>query len=147
MLSMRFVWHKHSTPAKAVTWWAESTVSSVEDHRGTCNTCCHHPYSSKALPLRQGLPVARAGKHRKEPFRYENVPLPRAVDWRSKGIVGPVKNQHVNGSACGCCWAFATTGVTECIVAMYTGQPIALSEQQLIDCDRAGELQATTTAL
>ena len=87
------------------------------------------------------MPVARADKHRKEPFRYENVPLPGAVDWRSKGIVGPVKNQHVNGSACGCCWAFATTGVTECIVAMYTGQPIALSEQQLIDCDRAGELQ------
>ncbi|CAK0787246.1 hypothetical protein CVIRNUC_010463 [Coccomyxa viridis] len=93
----------------------------------------HLGHVSKSLFTELGV-----GKHRKEPFRYENVPLPRAVDWRSKGIVGPVKNQHVNGSACGCCWAFATTGVTECIVAMYTGQPIALSEQQLIDCDRAG---------
>ena len=100
----------------------------------SAHTPCH-------IALRQDVSVARAGKHGKEPFRYENIPLPRAVDWRSKGIVGPVKNQHVNGSACGCCWAFATTGVTECIVAMYTGQPIALSEQQLIDCDRAGELQ------
>ena len=53
--------------------------------------------------------------------------------------MGPVKNQHVNGSACGCCWTFATTGVVECIVAMATGKPISLSEQQLIDCDRAGD--------
>ena len=98
------------------------------------------------IALRQNLSVARAGKHKKEPFRYENIPLPRAVDWRSKGIVGPVKNQHVNGSACGCCWAFATIGVTECIVAMYTGQPIALSEQQLIDCDRAGKLVVHSAA-
>ena len=30
---------------------------------------------------------------------------------------------------------------------MYTGQPIALSEQQLIDCDRAGELQPTRKAI
>ena len=83
--------------------------------------------------------TCRAGKHGKAPYRYENVTLPKAVDWTTKGIVGPVKNQHVNGSACGCCWTFATTGVVECIVAMATGKPISLSEQQLIDCDRAGD--------
>ena len=46
--------------------------------------------------------------------------------------------QHVGGAPCGCCWAFATIGVTECIVGMAQGKPISLSEQQLIDCDRAG---------
>ena len=46
---------------------------------------------------------------------------------------------------CGCCWAFATIGVTECIVGMSLGQPISLSEQQLIDCDRAGEGAAVLT--
>ena len=46
--------------------------------------------------------------------------------------------QHVGGAPCGCCWAFATIGVTECIVGMALGQPISLSEQQLIDCDKGG---------
>ncbi|KAK9830270.1 hypothetical protein WJX72_010697 [[Myrmecia] bisecta] len=69
------------------------------------------------------------------PYRYENVEPPKEVDWLAKGVVGPVKNQHVNGSPCGCCWAFATIGVVECINAMYTGSVTSLSEQQLIDCD------------
>ena len=77
-----------------------------------------------------------------EPFRYEHITPPKSVDWRTKGVVGPIKDQHVNGSACGCCWTFATTGVAECIIAMATGKVIALSEQQLIDCDRAGERSA-----
>lgn len=84
----------------------------------------------------------RASKHHKEPYRYEHITPPKSVDWRTKGIVGPIKDQHVNGSACGCCWTFATTGVAECIIAMATGKVIALSEQQLIDCDRAGERPA-----
>ena len=77
-----------------------------------------------------------------EPYRYEHITPPKSVDWRTKGIVGPIKDQHVNGSACGCCWTFATTGVAECIIAMATGKVIGLSEQQLIDCDRAGERAA-----
>ena len=32
--------------------------------------------------------------------------------------------QHVGGAPCGCCWAFATIGVTECIVGMALGHPI-----------------------
>ena len=28
-----------------------------------------------------------------EPYRYENVPVPAAVDWREKDIVGPIKDQ------------------------------------------------------
>ena len=84
------------------------------------------------------LCACSAGKKEKARYRYENVVAPKAVDWRTKDIVGPIKNQHVGGSPCGCCWAFATIGVTECIVAMATGKPISLSEQQLIDCDKAG---------
>ena len=32
--------------------------------------------------------------------------------------------QHVGGAPCGCCWAFATIRMTECIVGMALGQPI-----------------------
>ncbi|KAK9832110.1 hypothetical protein WJX81_008029 [Elliptochloris bilobata] len=80
------------------------------------------------------------GKRKAEKYRYEHVQPPAAVDWRPKEIIGPVKDQHVNGSACGCCWAFATIGTAECMVAMATGKVLSLSEQQLIDCDRGPPL-------
>jgi hypothetical protein len=41
-----------------------------------------------------------------KPFPYSHVVPPASVDWREKGIVTPVKNQHVNNSKCGCCFAF-----------------------------------------
>lgn len=73
-----------------------------------------------------------------EEYRYRHIQAPAAVDWRTSGMVGPVKDQHVGGAPCGCCWAFATIGMTECINAIYTGgEMTVLSEQQLIDCDHA----------
>ena len=76
-------------------------------------------------------PLCRVGK---EAYRYEHVQPPASVDWRPKNIIGPIKDQHVNGSACGCCWAFATIGTAECIVAMATGKVLSLSEQQVRPC-------------
>ena len=35
--------------------------------------------------------------------------LPDSVDWRSEGIVNPIKNQ----GQCGCCWAFAAVCALE----------------------------------
>lgn len=71
-------------------------------------------------------------------YRYRYVVPEKSVDWRQAEVVGPIKNQHVNGSKCGCCWSFATIGVVESINAMATGQMQALSEQQLIACDKKG---------
>jgi len=70
-------------------------------------------------------------------YVYAQDELVNEVDWRTKGIVGPIKNQHPHNAPCGCCWTFATTAITECINAMYTGKVVSLSEQQLIDCDHA----------
>lgn len=83
--------------------------------------------------------VLRQGKEQDiERYRYRHdAALPNSVDWRKAGIVGPIKNQHAGGAPCGCCWTFATTGITECINAMYTGEVVSVSEQQLIDCDTA----------
>lgn len=54
------------------------------------------------------------------------------IDWVAKGMVSPVKNQ----GQCGSCWAFSAVGVLESF-ALFKGQIVNLSEQQLVDCSRS----------
>ncbi|CDP06286.1 unnamed protein product [Coffea canephora] len=69
-------------------------------------------------------------------FMYENVSaVPASMDWRKKGAVTGVKDQ----GQCGCCWAFSAVAAMEGINQLTTGKLISLSEQELVDCDTAGE--------
>lgn len=58
--------------------------------------------------------------------------MPKSVDWRSKGIVAPVKIQ----GDCGSCWAFSAIASVESRVAQQTGSLVELSEQNLVDCSQ-----------
>jgi C1A family cysteine protease len=56
--------------------------------------------------------------------------LPATVDWRSAGAVGPVRMM----GQCDGSWAFAAAAAVEGAKAIKSGQLVALSEQELIDC-------------
>jgi cathepsin H len=74
-------------------------------------------------------------------FHGEVQDLPTFVDWRTKGIVTPIKNQK----RCGSCWTFSTTGTLEAHTCLHNAQPAGvdctkwtgLAEQQLLDCASA----------
>ncbi len=56
------------------------------------------------------------------------------IDWRTKKVLTPVKNQ----GACGSCWAFSTTGSLEAALALKNkSSPPSLSEQELVDCSKS----------
>ena len=64
--------------------------------------------------------------------------LPKSVDWRTRGVLTPIKNQQ----HCGSCWTFSTTGTLEAHTCIHNPmldctQWTGLAEQQLLNCASA----------
>lgn len=65
-----------------------------------------------------------------KPFLSTASDAPSSIDWRTKGVVNPVRDQ----GQCGSCWAFATTANAESVWAISSGKLLDLSEEFLVDC-------------
>ena len=63
-------------------------------------------------------------------FSSNAAGVPASLDWTTKGVVNPVRDQ----GQCGSCWAFATTANAESVWAISKGQLLDLSEEFLVDC-------------
>jgi C1A family cysteine protease len=66
----------------------------------------------------------------------------KKMDFRSLGLVTPVKDQNVDSSGnpvlCGSCWAFATNAVLESSYLALRKENVSASEQELVSCSSAG---------
>jgi KDEL-tailed cysteine endopeptidase len=77
--------------------------------------------------LKSGVEV---GSYGCKSFTSHGTSVPSSIDWRNKGAVTSVKDQ----GQCGSCWTFSATGAVEGAWAIYKGQLIDLSEEQLVEC-------------
>ena len=87
------------------------------------------PSEFKAM-YASGFKRENLGSYGCKTFSSAATGAPSAVDWRTKNVVNPVRDQ----GQCGSCWSFATTSNAESVWAINKGQLLDLSEQYLVDC-------------
>jgi len=61
--------------------------------------------------------------------------VPSSFDWRTKGVVTPVKDQ----GQCGSCWAFSATEGVESAWIFAKHPSVELAPQQIVDCDQSDQ--------
>ncbi|CAL2047728.1 unnamed protein product [Caenorhabditis brenneri] len=98
-----------------------------------------HPSNHTDLPIYKPRHSRHHKKNGKRTKR-QNMQVPEHFDLRDvyingNPIIGPVKDQE----RCGCCWAFATTAITETAQVLSSKNFRSLSEQEICDCADSGD--------
>jgi len=63
-------------------------------------------------------------------YGFSRASIPESIDWRTRGVVNPIKNQ----GHCGSCSTFSAVSSLESAIAIQSGKLPYLSEQHLVDC-------------
>jgi cathepsin L len=87
-----------------------------------------------AVSIASTAEAAVLGARSDEVFLEGCDPNATRFDWREKQAVTPIKNQ----GECGDCFIFASTGAFESSWYLQNHKTISVSEQQLLDCAKAG---------
>jgi len=84
-----------------------------------------------------------AAKSKMSPYVLKSTfAAPTSFDWRGKAVTH-IKDQ----GQCGSCWAFSAVANIEGVNALVNGKLDEFSEQQIVDCDTAGEDQGCNGGL
>jgi len=92
-------------------------------------------HNGLVVPMKEEEAAHHGHMNSSVPFFGARQALPATVDWRTKGVVTPVKDQ----GQCASCWAFSANGALESAMVLQGKKPlVALSEQELLDCTGYG---------
>jgi len=113
------------------------TVEACNDDH-TTQFSCHtnhisvmtHAEKEALKDLNANITEAMVAKRSSYRAKRDHEEVPDSWDWLSKGAQGPVKNQ----GSCGSCWAFAGVSSLEGEYYIQTGELMAFSEQEYVDC-------------
>jgi len=116
------------SPEEFQTQYLRPTILQKIQERERTNDPHHHHHNHQHQ---------KGGNHvrRRRALTFPG-PVPDKVDWRTKGIITPVKHQK----SCGACWAFSTVETVESMHALQNGKLEPLSVQQVIDCATNGNM-------
>ena len=111
------------------TWEEYKAYNKLGNYNPGLQQLDQYRTTSNAAEDAEATRVSR--RQRQLQWDRSNKGIPDSVNWVELGAIPPIKNQGM----CGSCWAFSAIGAIEGAHFVDTGDLIALSEQQLVDCD------------